>query len=534
MIRTDDLRCVVLMVIVFSVNILTHAQQDKSEEPTTESAVLKTRTELLNELSLQASQVDLENAKEAHDRYLSQYQAALGFFDKSYISQKEKDEALSAYTRAQQSLKQAEIQLEKTKLNFLANATHITILEAKKSYDSDGQRMLDLVLKNTSNLAQAESALGLDKDEANTDSDWQDPNQIRALLDIENIIISIESKTAIIGKPYEVILPVLPYGGQKKVSFELLADVQEAGVKLSYLDQTVTEQVYLEKESLQTIPAVIAAQFSQEGQLGEVVQYKLDLEMLVTSDRSFSLLVTNLPPQISYSFVEIDSGARVTSVRFTEEVGKHNLALELSVPQRLGVDMIDQALNFQAWVVTTKQAETFNGLRQKYANQTIPGEELDSIKAGRVDLGLIPKGEGLLEILINNLWIEVNPQQDVQFDAELHNDGTLNLFDIVPEITPPIGWTAEVSPKSIEKLLPNDKQRIQIFLHPTDDVDVGEYETLFEVRGQSGGEVIEALERRLKIRVSAKASMTTTLMLIGGLVVMVGGIVFAGVKLSRR
>jgi len=265
-----------------------------------------------------------------------------------------------------------------------------------------------------------------------------------------------------------------------------------------------------------------------------VVQYKLDLEMLVTSDRSFSLLVTNLPPQISYSFVEIDSGARVTSVRFTEEVGKHNLALELSVPQRLGVDMIDQALNFQAWVVTTKQAETFNGLRQKYANQTIPGEELDSIKAGRVDLGLIPKGEGLLEILINNLWIEVNPQQDVQFDAELHNDGTLNLFDIVPEITPPIGWTAEVSPKSIEKLLPNDKQRIQIFLHPTDDVDVGEYETLFEVRGQSGGEVIEALERRLKIRVSAKASMTTTLMLIGGLVVMVGGIVFAGVKLSRR
>lgn len=394
--------------------------------------------------------------------------------------------------------------------------------------------MLDLVLKNTSNLPQAEAALGLDEDEASIVSGWQDPNQIRALLDIENIIVSIVSNASIIGKPYEEILPVLPYGGQKKVTFELLTDVQEAGVKLSYLDQSLTEQVYLEKESLQEIPTVIAAQFSQEGQLGTLIQYNLALEMLVTSDRSFSLLVTNLPPQISYSFIESGGTARITSVRFTEKVGKHDLALALYVPAKLSVEMIDQALNFQAWVVTTEQAETLSGLRKQYADQKIPSEDLDTIEAGRADLELTPKGAGLLEILINNLFVEVNPQQDVQLDAELHNDGTVSLFDIAPEITPPIGWTADVSPKSIDKLLPADKRQIQIHLHPTDDVDVGEYEALIEARGQSRGEVVEAMERRLKIRISAKVSMKTTLMLIGGLVVMVGGIVFAGVKLSRR
>jgi hypothetical protein len=511
------------------------AQQEKPAIPSRPpNRAAETRTELLNELRLRSALVDLENAKDAHDRYESEYRDAERLIKQNIIAQKDLDDAWSRYNQAKQVWKQAEIKLEETKLNFLANATHITIMEAKKYYDRENKRMLDLVLKNTSNLAQAESALGLGEDETNTEGRWEDPNQIRALLDIENIIVSIVSKASSIGKPYEEILPVLPYGGQEKLTFELLTDVVEVGVKLSYLDQSVTEQVYLEKESLQAIPTVISAQFSQEGQLGTMIQYSLGLEMLVTSDRSFSLLVTNLPPQISYSFIESEGTARLTSVRFTEEVSKHDLALALFIPQTLSVEMIDQPIDFQAWVVTTEQAEMLNGLSKQYANQTIPIEELDSIKAGRADLGLIPKGAGLLDILINNAWAEVNPQQDVQFDAELHNDGSLSLFDIIPEITSPIGWTAEVSPKSIKRLLPAEKLRIQIHLRSSDDVDVGEYESILEARGQSGGEVVEALERRLKIRVSAKVSMMTTLMLIGGLVVVVGGIVFVGVKLSRR
>jgi hypothetical protein len=287
---------------------------------------------LLEVLSLRAAQVGLESAREAHERYKSEYENSQRLFAQSIISKKELDAALSDYAQAQQRLKQAEIQLEQTKLSFLANATHITIMEAKKYYDSQSRRMLDLVLRNASNLTQAESALGLRKDKIESASSWQNPEQIRALLNIENIIVSIVSDSSSIGKPYEEIIPVLPYGDQKKVTFELLTDVQEAGVRLSYLDQTVTERIYLEKESLQQIPTVIASQFSQEGQLGATIRYSLDLEMLVTSDTGFSLTVTNLPPQINYSFVESRSGARITSVRFTEQVSKHELALELSIP----------------------------------------------------------------------------------------------------------------------------------------------------------------------------------------------------------
>jgi len=526
----------VIICALFLAGIV-YAQQQEQEVPITNSEqTTRTRTELLNELSLREALVRLENAREAHDRFESEYRDSERLIKQNIIAQKDLDDAWSRYSQAQQALKQAEIQLDQTKLGFLANATHITILEAKKYYDSEGRRMLDLVLKNSSNLTQAESALNLSetKEESRLQSEWQNPGQIRALLDIENIIVSIMSNNASIGKPYEKIIPMLRYEAEEKLKFVLLTDVQEAGVKLKYLDQNVIEYVYLEKESLQEIPTVVASQFSQEGQLGTDINYRLDLEMLVTSDTSFSLLVTNLPPQMNFSFVDSSSGARITSVRFTELVSKHDLSLRVSIPQKLDVAMIDKTIDFELWVVTTKQVEVLNALRQEYAGRTIPAEKLDQIKAGRVDLALIPKGTGRLEILINNLFEEIKPGQNVDIKADLHNDGTLTLFNIVPEISPPLGWKAEVLPKLVEKLLPDDKQSLQIHLSPGPDVGVGEYEAQIESRGQSGSEVVESLEKRLKIRISAETNITATLILVLGLVVLITGIVFMGVKLSRR
>ena len=531
------MRCVLLTVSALLLIGSAYAQQEESETPMTEPPpTTKTRTELLNELNLRSALVDLENAKESYDRYGSEYRDAERLIKQNIIAQKDLDDAWSRYSQAQQALKQAEIQLDRTKLSFLANATHITIMEAKKYVDSEGRRMLDLVLKNSSNLTQAESALSLTEtaSESELRLEWQGPEQIKALLDIENIIVSIVSNNASIGKPYEKIIPMLRYGADEKLKFILLTDVQEAGVKLKYLDQDVIEYVYLEKESLQGVPTVVASQFSQEGQLGTDINYLLDLEMLVTSDRNFSLVVTNLPPQINYSFVDSSSGARITSVRFTELVSKHGLALRISIPQKLDVGMIDKTIDFQAWVVTTRQAETLNELKLQDPNQEIPTEQLAPIEAGRVDLVLTPKGAGRLEILINNLFEEIKPQQDVDIKADLHNDGTLTLFDIIPEISPPLGWTAEVLPKRIEELAPNDKQPIQIHLSPGPEVSVGEYEAQIEARGQSGSEVVEALEKRLKVRISAKTNITATLVLVLGLVVLITGIVFMGVKLSRR
>jgi hypothetical protein len=529
-----DYRCTLLIMVALLLSNATHAQQEAPKRPAAETTgITKTRTGLLNELTLKTAQIDLEHAKQEHDRSKRDYENVQGLFDKNIISKKELDQALWAYAQAQQQLKQAEIQLERTKLGFLANATHITIMEAKKYYDSEGRRMLDLTLKNVSNLAEAESALGLIEKESELQSQWQNPDRIRALLDIENVIVTIISNSATIGKPYEHIVSVLPYGQKETLHFELLADVEEAGVRLQYLDQQITEKVYLEKESLQKMPTVIASQFSQEAQLGTAISYHLDLEMLVTSDKSFSLLLTNLPPQLIYSFVDA-RGARVTSVRFTELTSKFNLALQISIPQKLDVSMIDKTINFQAWVVTTKQAEMLDQMKMENANQEVPIERFAEIEAGRVDLSLIPKGTGRLEIQINNLFKEIKLQQEVDIEADLFNYGTLTLFNVVPEVSPPLNWTAKILPELAEKLAPNERVPIRIHLSPNADIDVGEYEVIIEAKGQSGSEEVEALERRFNIRVTAETNITATLILVMGLVVLITGIVFVGVKLSRR
>lgn len=492
----------------------------------------KTRTELLNELSLRNAQVALDRAQEEYKRYKSGYENSKGLYDESIISKTELDKTWSTYTLAEQLLEQAKITLEETRLGFLANATHITIMEAKKYYDGEGRRMLDVILKNTSNLTQAESALAAPDPNGQNGAQWQNQTSIKALLNIENIIVSIVDKESSIGKPYEQIIPVLSYGEQLKLSFVLLTDVQQAGVRLRYLDKNDTENVYLEKESLQDSPTAIAPQFSLEGQLGIEVSYGLELEMLVTSDRSFSLAVTNMPPQIMSYFME--GSSRITSVRFTEEVSQHTVNLQVSIPQKLEVTRIDKKIDFQAWVATIKQFERINQLKREFAGTVIPLEELDALEAARVDLSLIPKGSGRLEILINNLYMEIKPQQAVDIEADLHNDGTLTLFGITPEVSPPLGWQATIEPKRIEKLVPNAKYSIEIHLQPGPDVGVGEYEAQIEARGQSGSEVIEAIEKRLKVRINAETNVTATLLLVGGLVVLIVGIVVFGVKLSRR
>ncbi len=526
------------VVVALAQASLTLAAGVQSSEPNLPAATkeaTKTRTQLLNELSLRTAQVDLEHAKEAYERYEAEHKEAQVLFQKGIMSRKELDDAVSAYARAAQALKQAEILLEKTKLNFLDNATHITIMEAKKYYDNEGRRMLDLVLKNASNLRQAESSLIL------ADPNLQagprpSPDRIRALLNIENIIVSIVNNAASIGKPYEEIIPVLPYGQQKKVTFELLTDVEQAGVKLQYLNQVVTDTVYLEKESLQETPRIIASSFALEGQLGSAVSYPLDLEMLVTSTRNFSVAVTNLPPQIRCFFGE--GGSRITSVHFSQEVSKHNVTLSAAIPEKLDAGMIDQRIDFQAWLTTPAELDQINKLKRQYEPNLIPDQDLAAIAAARVDLTLIPRGTGKLEILINNLYqeIKIKPNQAVDFRADLRNDGTLPLFNVTPEVTAqPLNWTARVDPNLIEKLEPGEKRQVIIHLVPAPDAGVGEYQAEFDARGRTGSEVIEATaEKRLTVRISAETNVTAVAGLALGLVVLITGIVFVGVRLSRR
>ena len=497
------------------------------------SGALKTRTTILNDLSLRLALVALGHMREAFDRTESEAEEAQHFFDRSIISKKELHESISRHAQATHRLEEAKIQLEETQLGFLDNATHITILEAKKYRDPEGRRMLDIVLRNTSNMSLAETALVREESLEQDNAVWQTPEAIRALLDIENIIVSIVDKGSIsVGKPYEQIVHILPYGQEAKLTFILLTDIDHAGVRLQYLNKNIIETICLENDSLQTRPTVVASQFSVEGALGSDIDYPLDLEMLVTTDQSFSLTATNLPAQIPYSFAE--QGSRVSSIRFSEEVSKHSLNFRVSIPNNLTETLIDEAIEFQVWIVTPTQLEVLNQHKRQQGPDSIPMDELNLINAARVDLVLTPRGKGRLEIFMHNAYFETHPRETVGLKADLHNAGTLTLYNIVPEFSAPLRWAAIIEPRQIDKMLPNEKTSITIRLEPNHDVGVGEYEAHLNARGQSGSQVIEALRKRLTVRVNAKTSLTATSILVAGLLSIMIGIVFFGGKLSRR
>ena len=92
--------------------------------------------------------MDLENARQVYDRCHRELGNAPGLFRRNIISKKELDDAISADEQALQKFRQAEITLEKTPAQLSwPTPPSVATLEAKKYYDNEGRRMLDIVLE---------------------------------------------------------------------------------------------------------------------------------------------------------------------------------------------------------------------------------------------------------------------------------------------------------------------------------------------------------------------------------------------------
>ena len=73
--------------------------------------------------------------------------------------------------------------------------------------------------------------------------------------------------------------------------------------------------------------------------------------------------------------------------------------------------MIDEKINFQVWIVTSKQLEAINKLKRQYHTEAIPTDKLEEIEAGKVDLVLIPIGNAIGSEHLNSLWFTTTKKQ---------------------------------------------------------------------------------------------------------------------------
>ncbi len=505
----------------------TGASKAQDQELPDEDVTRLTQEQRRNRLEAQKARLKLDSARTAMEEAKVDYEEALQLYQERIYDSVRLSKAKQNLDKMTLEYEEAIIELQKVRLNSLGNATLITVVDAIKYRGEDNEIMVSVRLKNDGDVEKARLAMGADSGLSDED--------LMALLDLDNLVVSIvDSSRVIIGDPYQQIISKLKHGEEKSLEYRLLKkDVDSVTVDIQYLgDQSKQYTVFLKKEASQDLPTISSTQYAQQGQLGSEVRFDLTLERLTKSEQSFAPRVLNLPPAFNYSFRDPNSDARITQLRFTEEVSKQTLYFEVLLPEKLDQEFIDKNIEFFIIVTRPDELHAVSELRQKYGEKPIPAEEIAALKGNRVRLILIPKGVGKLEILVANLFKEVKQGEDISFKFTIMNSGTMAVRKVMPELDLPLEWEANMEPREADVIEPDEKVVFRVDVMPLEEV--GEYPIRIMSKGHTGIETVEAKDKDFTIRIAAKRNLTGTIVLVMVLVGLVLIVSIASIKIARR
>jgi hypothetical protein len=446
-------------------------------------------------------------------------------------------------------LDQARVELEKAQLAYqeavlalLALEPRISVRRAVKYQAADGRRFVRLTVVNlTPTFDDAQFRLLQNFEGADPI-----PEELRQR-DVRDIFISLKdpgeplmgagagaslersTRGTTISLPYEVHIPRLNYGEEQTLTFQLLRDVPSVIVAVSYKGRTLEHVVQLQQAEGESVVLVSSTQFSQEADLGGQATYDLRIERSTVDVRSFQLKVVNLPRQITYSFLDPNTQARLSQITFPAGVTEQRLSLRLFLPERADERVrMDEPLEFWALVGEEGHMGAFRDDRMYSAR------EIAAARVGRVRLVVIPRGVGRIEVLAASLFSEISVGQSVQTRFVLRNVGTRRLDNIKLSAEYPLNWRVEVEPAIIPALEINREAEVRVHIIPPPDVPVGEYEVRLKTESFASGRRVQSEDKIYRVSVRARADVWTTAALIGGLLALVIGIVIFGVRLTRR
>ncbi|RKY57320.1 MAG: hypothetical protein DRP94_09185 [Candidatus Latescibacterota bacterium] len=481
-----------------------------------------TKREKAMRLQLERAELVLEQAKSEYEKQRQRYEEMKELKARGIITGDELNSAREAYERAKVALKEAQINLEQTVLGFVEEATHISIIRAQKYRAEDGTRRVRLTLKNTSDVKAASAAY----------KDVLSPQEVRALVGIENIFVSILKDGVLIGDPYEVRIPSLAYGQEVTVEFGLQRDAEEVTVRMKYLNKAEDRKVYLQKSGREDVVSVMSLQFAQEGELGSSVVFDLELERMAEDEKTFALDVVGLPSKYRYQFEY--QGKQLSQVKFSQGMAKLSLGLRVWVPRELPEEEIGKPVSFFAVVADKYGAEQLRRLRRKLGGRQIREDDLKPLKLGYEVLELTPKGVGEIELSSPNLYYEIRPDQKLEMKFTLRNTGTVVLEDVRVEVDPPAQWEYRVVPEKVDRIEPQKEVPVKVEVTPPGDVEVGKYEVKVGASCEHEGKLVEAQEKNVTVNVQGKANVLGSALLVMLLVGIVVGVAIFTVKLSRR
>ncbi|MGA9119761.1 MAG: NEW3 domain-containing protein [Bacteroidota bacterium] len=459
----------------------------------------------------------LKRAKEMYEVARRELDRQKELFRRGLISQSDLD-------RAEGSFADAEVNYQQSLLAVLFEQQYVTVARAVKYQGHDGQKRVRLLVANASGgSAELQKLVNIDD------------QLFRSLQPdvINNVYVSLENNEgAIISQPYESKIDVLHYGAPKELEFTLLQDVDAVTVSIIYGNGTQrTMKIFLQKDASANKVLVQSDQFSQEGELGKTARYDLTLELFSRTSNTFGLEVVNLPQQIGRVFRDPSSSAMIGQFRFTESVDTRKVSLEVSLPDRpTGEVPMDKSISFYVLVIPHDRIAALGNVDEKVWTQA----EVEKLNVGYLRLELVPRGKGRLLVRASQLYQTIHQDGTVTMSVDVVNEGTRRLDNIEMKADAPLNWTKTIDPGVIPQLGVSGEQRVNLAFIPPKGIPPGRYEIRLQTSALSENEPVNAEDKTLTVEVQAGTNVLGTLLILFFILLLVGGVVVLGVKLSRR
>lgn len=484
---------------------------------TTGNVVAQGATAAFNQRDDKYRLLGLKRAKEMYEVARSDFDRQKELFEKQLITSQQLEQARSRFS-------DAEVNYQQSLLAVLFEEQYVSVTSAVKYYAKDGARHVKLTLSNTSGgNAEFQKLINIDDE------------LFRSLQPdvIPNIYVSLmNDQGAIVSQPYESKLAELRHGDPQTVDFTLLQDLDAVTVYLIYGNGSQRSmKIFLQKDATVNKVAVQSEQFSQEVELGKTATFDLTLELFSGLGNTFSLEVANLPRAVSRFFKDPAGQARLSQVKFTESTHTKRAALEITLPDRPGIEVvIDKPITFFVVIIPHEKVADFAEIQTREWTQ----EELEKHDVGFVRLELLPRGKGRLLVRSNQLFHAIHDDETVTMSIDLVNEGSHRLDNVVIEADVPFNWTKSIQPALLPALAIGEEGRVTLSFTPPPDIAVGKYEVRLRSTAMSAGQPVIGEDKTVTIEILAGSNIIGTILIVSMILGLVGVIVVFGVRLSKR
>jgi len=458
----------------------------------------------------------LKRAKAAFEMADADYIRLLKLYDEGFVAEQE-------IIRAKQMRSDAEVNYQQSLLAVIFEDQYVSVEKAVKYQKKDGSKHVRITLSNTSGGAEFEKLIEVEDD------------LFRSLQPdvVNDIYVSLLNEdNTIISQPYESKIEVLKHGHPVELDFELLQDVDVVSVNIVFSNgKNRAPKIFLQKDNSANKVILQSNQFAQEVELGGSAEFDLNLELFSGEDNTFRLEVVNLPSSINSYFVDNTTNARLKQIKFSERSNTRSAKLNIFLPERPSDEVkIDTSISFYILAVPA----TFKNAPANWSAKKWTEQELNTLNLGFVKLEINPRGIGKLLVRAPQLFYSIEKNTSIEAQIELKNEGSRSLNNVQIETDLPLNWRKNIEPDVINKLMIAEEQVVKLNFIPPEDVSPGRYEIRVRTRSLSDDQPVEGEDKNITVEIKAEANIIGSIFLVLLIVVIIGGMVVFGIKLTRK